>query len=281
MDAPDFGPLEICLYCLQNYNPNRRPTNEHIVPSFVGGKVVIKNGACEACARLSNSLYETPVAATTFLAFRRWSGLAKPKARGVPPMARGNAIRGPEAAFCIPATPITRPAIFSQIILPPPLFWDGRQNSVQNYRHESLRCGLINFTEVDQRFQASMWFEMNRKKRPIGIVNTYSETLDVTVRDLHDMRGIHLMHAKIAYCYAVAEVGLNRFRHNGIRDLLKGKRIDMATFVGGYTGDVNSLPKDSPHLVHLGERLGHLYAVVHLFAPHQGQPYEVVLGPIQ
>ncbi len=86
------------------------------------------------------------------------------------------------------------------------------------------------------------------------------------------------MLAKVAYCYAVSLLGFDAFDGQPIRDLLAGRRVDMATFVGGYEGDVRDLPTDSLHLLHLRERSGVIYVIIHLFAQHRGQPYEVVVG---
>ncbi|WP_075382534.1 HNH endonuclease [Acinetobacter pittii] len=61
----DFNKCIICLDPHDNDNPNKKLTDEHIVPEFIGGKIVIKN-VCKECnstlgyaleGPLSNNIY--------------------------------------------------------------------------------------------------------------------------------------------------------------------------------------------------------------------------------
>ena len=92
------------------------------------------------------------------------------------------------------------------------------------------------------------------------------------------MRGLYLSVAKIGFCFGIAVLGFEAFDSVPIRALLTGKRIDMATFVGGYSGDRDALPRDSLHVVHLRLHNGIWSAIVHLYATKNGNPYEVILG---
>lgn|GEM_PF-6369975 len=190
-------------------------------------------------------------------------------------MAPGNALTSPISAFTIGVTPETRPAVFTLPDFPSPLFWSGQRG----YRHETLRMLYANFMSEEITIQSGFSFQMNRRQRPQMEVRTFlkSASLDLTLQEFHDMRGLHLMLAKIAYCFAAAIVGIEAFDGAPIRALLAGERMDMATFVGGYHGG-ESLPQDSLHILHLRERLGVLYVIVHLFASRGARPFEVVVG---
>ncbi|OWK22434.1 hypothetical protein AJ88_09535 [Mesorhizobium amorphae CCBAU 01583] len=204
MESPNFPALGRCIFCLKPFGPDRAPTDEHIIGQFAGGTVYIKDGACEPCARLTNRLYESAASATTFFAFRLWMGLLGNKARGLPNMAAGNKMRAAEADFDIAVTRYTRPPVFTLPVFPPPLFWQGKTG----YRHDQLRLSFANFIGEDCQIQAGFFFRMDRRKRPQMEVRTYLATLDVTLLERHDMRGLMLMLAKIAYCFVSPYLGL-------------------------------------------------------------------------
>jgi hypothetical protein len=108
-------------------------------------------------------------------------------------------------------------------------------------------------------------------------VNT-STANDVTIRQLFRHQEFALMVGKIAYCYAVAELGLDGFDGTEIRDLLMGRRDDAYNFFGGSVDGDRLLRRDF-HGLMLRERNGFRTVVVHLFSSLRAPPYEVAIGP--
>jgi hypothetical protein len=276
LEAKDFNTLGKCIYCCRPFTADRAPTHEHIIGRFAGGRVTILDGACIPCARKTNKMYETAVSATTFLAFRFWAKILDDKARGLLNMARGDALSGTESDFSIKVTPSTRPALFTLPVFPPPVFWSGKQAP----GHSSMRVRTAKFFEEEAVIKTVCFFREDRCRRSQLEVRTYikSATHDVTLRERHDLRALLLMLAKVGYCFAIALLGFEAFDGGPIRALLAGERTDLATFVGGYEGDIGCLPKNSLHILRLRERLGVLYVIVHLFASKDGHPFEVIIG---
>lgn len=63
---------------------------------------------------------------------------------------------------------------------------------------------------------------------------TYQKLKGKTTTRQYAINGpLALMIAKIAYCYAIARLGLDAFDGSEIRDLLQGRRTDLYNYVGG------------------------------------------------
>jgi hypothetical protein len=91
------------------------------------------------------------------------------------------------------------------------------------------------------------------------------------------------MLAKIGYCYAAAECGLDAFDGAAIRDLLASRRDDVYNFVGCALVPEH-LTNRHLHGLYLRRRGDFLTVLVHLFASCNADqckpatPYEVVVG---
>lgn len=84
--------------------------------------------------------------------------------------------------------------------------------------------------------------------------------------------------AKMAYCFAVAEYGLDFDRYTALRDLLRGKRGDVFNFVGQPIKK-EKLATKYLHGFYFRKRLSFHTMLIHLFASFGGPVYEVVLEP--
>ncbi len=83
--------------------------------------------------------------------------------------------------------------------------------------------------------------------------------------------------AKMAYCYAIAEKGLNFMDLSGLRDLVLGERHDVFNFVGCPIVE-EPLPMLRLHKFYFRQRGEFSTLLVHIFASFRGPVYEVVLG---
>jgi hypothetical protein len=98
-----------------------------------------------------------------------------------------------------------------------------------------------------------------------------------TAREMRDHTALSLTIAKIGYCFATAELGVDTFDGNEIRALLRGERDDVYNFVGGL-----SIPQHLTdrhlHKLYIKKRGNCLTVIAHLFASCKMDPYEVVVG---
>ena len=98
-------------------------------------------------------------------------------------------------------------------------------------------------------------------------------------RHPHNFTAFALTLAKIAYCFATAELGGSGFGENGIRDLINGKRFDAFNFVDGLLTEIYAT-NNQLHILTIQQRGKYLTVIIHLFASFDGESYEVVVGNV-
>ena len=107
------------------------------------------------------------------------------------------------------------------------------------------------------------------------------EGYDFTALEKHETFAFLASIAKMAYCFAVAALGLAAFDGEAIRHLLRGDTTSLHALVGGWTLEVPYPIPPSLHVVELWEMNGLLVGVVTLFATHGALPYAAVLGSLK
>jgi hypothetical protein len=246
-----------CVFCrvdLSGFPPEQR-TTEHIIPRALNGTLEIVDGVCDACAKISNKLYEHDALNNDLLLPRRLLALKPPRKRGknqkprlpLPPVDLGS------GSYDTYLSDGDHPGLFSLVGFPPP----GRLAKVD--RGGELSSLFLNvFSIVDGRPK----YETSRQSNDFKN-GPFALTL-----------------AKIAYCYAMAELGDLAFDGEDIRDLLLGKRGDVYNFVGS-TREIATLPSFELHELFFRKKGKWLTVLVHLFASFsrgECRPYEVVVG---
>ena len=235
--------------------PPKELTEEHIVPLALSGTLRFKNATCEPCRKISNERYENPALQADFLAPRILLELKrrhKKTGKRLPVCAFGDSTRSSLETFQLALTKDEYPKRFDWIVLPPPgrLVGVSRGGEIQELRIQSIAVGIA----------------------------TGREPESATTRTLHDHTAFGLTIAKIAYCFAVAELGLERIDLSDLRALLLGQRSDLYNFVGSWQ-DARRLRLGFLHWLSIS-RIGGLYvARVHQFASFGCIPRQVVLGP--
>lgn len=86
-----------------------------------------------------------------------------------------------------------------------------------------------------------------------------------------------LMVCKMAYLFAVSELGIDGFDGADMRALLSGERDDMFNFFGDISAPFYKKPTHL-HELHVRKRGNYQTVVVHLFSELGAMPYEVVVG---
>ena len=273
-----------CIYCCE---PFPKLTKEHIVPEALSGTWCIL-GACNDCAAQSNEEYEQLVLQSDmvrtmrdFLALKR-KRKNKKKPIEMPPLFKhGTAGQTTVAKTDYLPKPDDNfyPRLFMMIALEP-----------------AMRLSPPDTILAQRPFRLWMRNVQGRKPGPVvvtdpaTVANAYTSPTElilsadvamanrrVSIRQRFPALKFMRMLAKIAYCFAVAEHGIDRYSGSEIQQLVRGERDDYYNFVGG---SVNGEFLSHTRLHHLEfRRRGDLMTVlVHLFSSYHAPPYEVVIG---
>jgi hypothetical protein len=272
-----------CVYCAQTFP---KLTKEHIIPEGLSGSWYI-TGACCECAKRSNEEYENLVLQSdmvrTMRAFLTLKRKKKKRPITMPPMfAYGTASLTTidETDFLPASSNDFYPRLFAMLALEPPI--------------RLARADAV----LDQR-PFRLWIRdvANRTPGPAVltdpaiVANAYTSSTDLmlsadltadgkslSIRQKFPMLKFMRMLAKIAYCFAVAERGIDRYKDSELRQLVQGGRDDYHTFVGGtLNGDY--LTDRYLHHLAFRERDNWATVIVHLFSSYHAPAYEVVIGP--
>lgn len=248
-----------CVFCLKKFE-TKDLTDEHIVPDAINGRAILLKGSCGPCAKESNKAYENEAlesdlkVARLILGLRGKSGGRPRDVRHMPKVFRGDVntlLHDAEAYRLLNFGLDEYPRYFTLL----------------NYKP----AGLL--AKVDRGSILTGASLRIYSRHPGGITN-------VTVKQKHTIIAFPMMIAKIAYCYAVGELGIDGFDGSQIRDLLKGRRQDVFNFVGN-AADPERLSSRHLHACYFRNREGRRTVVVDLFAslgPKVRRPYEVVVG---
>lgn len=249
-----------CVFCMQRFADSDL-TDEHVIPEAIHGASVIKNGSCFPCARFSNKSYENEAlnndlkVARLLLELKGKRGAAIPRhIRHLPAVYPGNSTMEDYGEPRMLDFPVGMyPKHFTLIRFPPPGILSGID-----------RGGAI--TEVGMRS-----FFIDGK----GLSG-------VTVQQEIKNGPFAMMLAKIGYCFAVGERGLDGFDGDEIRELLRDEREDIYNFVGN-SKDLEFVSQRHLHGLNFRQRGEWLTVLVNLFASFTGnvrkdQPYEIVVG---
>ncbi|MGZ5817880.1 MAG: HNH endonuclease, partial [Burkholderiaceae bacterium] len=197
-----------CIYCTQVF-PTNELTREHIVPLALNGTLVIENAACKPCQTRSNESYENAALQANFLVPRLLLELKRRKKKvekHLPLVAIGNVANDATAIFDLELDLAQYPPYIPFLRLKLP----GRLEGIE-------RDG--NLSEVRTQF--------------VPIQKASSVPLSgITTRTKLDHTAFGLTVAKIAFCFAIAERGLEAIDLSELRDLLLGKRSDLYNYVG-------------------------------------------------
>lgn len=256
MQAKAYPSLGECIFC----GCKSDLTREHIVPEALTGigQIYIENGSCKSCNAYANTQYERPSFDADFLPIRHVLGLRrkrrgkKQKPRRMPLVSyTASADDAGSEGFDEELPPEHYPSVCSFVVHPPAGILSGLD-----------RSGPFNSLKL-------MFMELGLKNR--------SEPYSVTSREPRLIGGPEMVVAKMAYCWAVAEKGLEALDTSDLRNLLRGDRTDVFNFVGSPLVP-ESLPMLRLHKFYFRQRGELTTVLVHLFASFGGPVYEVVIG---
>jgi hypothetical protein len=245
-----------CIFCFRS-PPEVRLTDEHVIPFAICGvgEILIEDGSCEECNRFANEKYEAIAIANDLnvarilLELKRRRRGKKSKPLMLPPVALGD-ITVENKNFDIQLEKEEYPNVLLLVTFEPAGLLVGVDRGSDLSK---IRIVFVNLGQKDRTVQG------------------------VTCSHPHVQGPFALLIAKIAYCYAVAEVGLDGFNGDEIRDLLRLKREDIYNFVGCMADNMH-LSSRHLHSLYFRKRGEYLTVIVHIFASYKIPPYEVVVG---
>lgn len=233
-------------------------TREHVIPLALNGSLIIENAACDPCRDKTNKGYENFVLQNELLNARLILGLDR----------RRKKVKGPKYLH-----PITKS--FS------PFDLNGK-NPEPNLRQlgdEAKRVlmlvrwappTLLSGSEAEgfEGFQ-------------LGLFNLGSHPPQVAPREFGtfpaNLSLYSLFLIKVAYGFAVSEIGIHNFDGSLARDFLNNLRGEGYVLVGGASHP-NNISESLLHRLSYRQEKGWIVVTVHLFASAIGVRYDVVVG---
>ena len=240
------------MYCLAT---GVQLTEEHLIPKAIGGRLTLRDAACEPCrartGRLEQATLDRDFAIPkTLLAMKR-KRARKPGPRRLPTIAlsTGPGSNAREADLSASRYPrsFTLPAF--------------------------APAGLL--SQVDRATAPPRVDDVSCRLQ----LGTIRDEAEAAARPLADPLAYGFSIAKWAYSLAVAERGLACCDTRAIRALLAGGRIDVFNFVGNVD-PAERVARDWLHGVALQDRDGWLVVRLALFGSAGMRPYEVAIGTL-
>lgn len=284
-DRKPYSSAGRCIYCL---NPFDELTREHFVPESLEGSWFIR-GACNECAKRSNEDYENDVLKSDMVrTVRSMLDLKRKRKNKKPPIVMPALFAyGTADKLEIEDTDYVReqcayPREFAIIALEPAMLLSPENG--HSLEKRPIRIWLRNIEDLKPRDGVL--------SDPTVVENAYTSKTDliltadvdvggqsVSIRQRFPLLKFMRMLAKIAYCFAVAERGLDGFKDSEIRKLVRGERDDCYNFVGGALhGD--RLTSSYMHHLAFRERGKWQTVIVHLFSSFHAPAYEVIIGEV-
>lgn len=240
------APLGRCLYCLASGVPL---TEEHLIPQALGGRLTLRDAACEPCRRLTGRLEQLTLA-REFAVPKTLLALKRRRARGKgPARLPAVAVDGDDDGGAL--TPDTFPRTFSLPAFEPPGLLADVDRSIAPPRVDFVACHL-NLGSPTRQARALA--------PPMADPHAYAYSI-----------------AKWAYALAVAERGLDGCDTQPLRDLMLGRRDDPFAFVGTRSPR-EPASREWLHAATLHDDGPWLTLRLALFASAGMPPYEIVIG---
>jgi hypothetical protein len=248
---PSFGR---CIYCLEVFPPDEL-TDEHIIPLQLEGGWVIEKACCEPCRKMSNT-FEHKAMYADLLVPRIILRLKRSRRKSAPPSLPPAILHPPEhpKEFAL-----EKETILSVEQYPPILEIVGLQ-----------RAGILAGVERDGSLSNFRIYSAHTGK-------TWTPPAPgIATKHLRDHTALALTVLKIAYCFAVAELGLDAFDTGPARALLRSERDDIYNFVGMEPAQ-QILKRKHLHFLSLKRIKQRVVVHVYLFGGYGIPAYEVVL----
>lgn len=261
MSSHLYPPIGRCIYCGTTTLPAgvKRFGDEHVIPLALGGNLILQEAACRKCEKVINEEVETPVLLKEWVYLRiKRNFPTRGKSRKRPTHVTLRSHDG--AALSIPIQDYSTPVPAYKFYAPRILSGASRTNDNKNWTMDIL---TDHESELQMRAKYPQW----------DGVHTLVPQPYMFARLL----------AKIAYCRAVAEYGIDGFTPSAL-DVILGQSDDYFLTVGGSLESLPAVP-GGDHVLDLSllfrsPRAAHLIVDVRLFSQIVSPAYRVVAGEV-
>jgi len=238
-----------CIYCGGKWG---KLTDEHIVPYGLGGNWILPESSCERCAKITSQT-EFEVLRKQLIQVR--ARLDLPSRKSSLPIEMPLTVQlGDEAkTFFLPKAQHPTLAVFLLYPLPGVLGGNSPERGINVIGHQLYRVGGPPVKETVESLGSK---KLTFTQKFVG--NEFERML-----------------AKIAFGFAVAQLGLDAVRLSRLRATILGKEDDAGRWVG--TGAYHPPASTMLHEVKLFEGGGWLFAKVRLLASMRTPEYIVVI----
>lgn len=248
---PGFGR---CIYCLQTVD-SRLLTDEHVIPLALNGSLIIKKAACEPCRDQTNKGYENAVLQGELLNPRVILGLRRRKNKTIK-------YTHPIAESSVP---------FSYEKAPEPNVYRNGDEADKTFMLMTWAAPSI-LRQVEADGFEDMQFAFINLGGPSHRSKRYNFQQIPFNPSIYSLFLI-----KIAYGFAVSQLGLDGFNSEIARDFLKNLRHEGYKLVGRAEYPKN-LSGKWLHRLSLRIQEGWIIVTVHIFASAMGARYDVIVG---
>lgn len=256
-----YPPVGQCIYCGTTTLPAgvKRFGDEHVIPLALGGNLILREAACGKCEGIINEDVETPVLLKEWVYLRiKCNFPTRGKSKKRPTHVTLRSRDG--AALSIPIQDYSTPVPAYKFIAPRIL--SGVPRTDDN-KHWTMDILTDHESELQMRSKYPQWD---------GVHTLVPQPY----------RFARLL-AKIAYCRAVAEYGIDGFTPLAL-DVILGRSDDYFLTVGGSLESQPAVP-GGDHVLDLSllfrsPRIAHLIVDVRLFSQIVSPTYRVVAGEV-
>jgi hypothetical protein len=245
-----------CIYCWPNDHEGGL-TREHVVPIGMGGGIILPDSSCEKCRKVTHN-FETACMKRALLPYRYHTGLVRhldqlpeqiPLGVTIGPEAIGQHVAPDDHPYCLVLPKLEGPPGIPAGLIPA-------------QSHFKIRYQLMVLSE---EVQASV------EEHGRGHIHTHMINFEPYWK----------MVAKIAYGFAVGDIGLDGFRPL-IHDFITGKKPELGAYLIGDCPDALVEPEGHHQLAwkfEVTQKHAWISVMVGLFRGHGAAPtYSVIVG---
>lgn len=249
-----LGTLKQCMYC---GSETSQRGNEHIIPSSLNGRLILRNASCEPCQRITSS-FERDLARKTFHPMRVRFGLKTYHKDRQPASFALNFTfaDGSRRTEMVSAHEFPTSLVFP-VFTPPSFLADTPSVGDRLLHHLEIRL------DDDPAIDALL--------RKHGAVRAEATTLSTPA-------SMARLVAKVAYGMVIARPELKLARPF-VLPLILGQSADVTRYVGNLDSERPAVRR-SLHQVRILEINGHAVAFVQLFAAFGAPEYTVIVGAL-
>ena len=211
MGSKRYAPVGVCIYC---GTTSRKLTDEHIIAYGLNANAILPKASCEDCNNITKKIEERVLRGFAWQ-MRTALGFQTRRPKEAPKTFRLGVVRGGvEEEIDVPVE--DHPILLSLPMYAPPVYLDNRvYKKGRDYKEGIGLSGLV-----------TVWFRDRDE-----ILRRYNAESIFVVQKMDHIAFAQML-GKIAYCFAVAELGFAAVEEPYILPAILGESNDIGQWVG-------------------------------------------------